>query len=152
MLRKRRLKAKGVVQVTFELPEEAGGEKVHLVGDFTDWQGRPMEQRKDGRWKTTVELEPGRSYQFRYLVDGDRWENDWEADDYVPGPFGDDNSVVRTPEFDAAAGTARKSSRKSTSKKSGRSPAGKSASAKKSEAKKTASKKTAPRKKPKKKG
>ncbi|MFS1165370.1 1,4-alpha-glucan branching protein, partial [Aeromonas salmonicida] len=23
------------------------------------------------------------------------YDNDWEADDYVPGPFGRDNSVVR---------------------------------------------------------
>ncbi|MGL5461233.1 MAG: isoamylase early set domain-containing protein, partial [Aeromonas veronii] len=23
------------------------------------------------------------------------YENDWAADDYVPGPFGRDNSVVR---------------------------------------------------------
>ena len=33
-----------------------------------------------------------------YLVqpDGETlYDNDWEADDYVPGPFGRDNSVVR---------------------------------------------------------
>jgi len=31
---------------------------------------------------------------FRYLVDGERWENDWAADAYVPNPFGGEDSVV----------------------------------------------------------
>jgi len=30
------------------------------------------------------------------LIDDERWENDWAADDYVPNGFGGDNSVVRT--------------------------------------------------------
>jgi 1,4-alpha-glucan branching enzyme len=97
MLRKRRRNEDGRVRVTFELPAEAGGEVVHLVGDFTDWQGQAMKRGKDGSWTTSVDLEPGRSYQFRYLVDGERWENDWQADRYVPGPFGSENSVVETP-------------------------------------------------------
>lgn len=97
MLRKSRRNAEGFVRVTFELPAEVGGEVVHLVGDFTDWQRRPMKRRDDGTWTTTVNLEPERSYEFRYLVDEERWENDWHADRYVPGPFGTDNSVVETP-------------------------------------------------------
>lgn len=147
MLRKRRMKAKGVVQVTFSLPGEAGGDVVHLVGDFTDWQGRPMEQRDDGTWKTTVELEPGRSYQFRYLVDGDRWENDWEADDYVAGPFGEDNSVVQTPELPAEAGGARstKPTKKATAKKSTKKATAKKSTAKKARAKKPKAKKATPK-------
>ena len=24
--------------------------------------------------------------QFRYLLDGSRWENDWAADKYIPAP------------------------------------------------------------------
>jgi hypothetical protein len=29
------------------------------------------------------------------LVDGERWENDWEADEYVPNEFsGEDSSVT----------------------------------------------------------
>jgi hypothetical protein len=44
----------------------------------------------------TLELAPGKAYQFRYLLDGDRWENDWRADRYVPNPYGGDNSVVLT--------------------------------------------------------
>ena len=36
-------------------------------------------------------------FQFRYLLDGCRWENDWKADKYIPAPFSNaDNSVVVT--------------------------------------------------------
>jgi hypothetical protein len=44
-----------------------------------------------------LELEPGREYPFRYLVNGEHWCNDWHADAYVPGDFGEDNCVVVTP-------------------------------------------------------
>ena len=26
----------------------------------------------------------GRTYRFRYLIDNERWENDWAADSYAP--------------------------------------------------------------------
>ena len=53
-----------------------------------------MTRRKDGSFRPTLELEPGRSYRFRYLLDGGGWENDWAADGYVPNEFGGDDSVV----------------------------------------------------------
>ena len=31
---------------------------------------------------------------YRYLVDGERWENDWAADTYAPNDYGGDDSVV----------------------------------------------------------
>jgi len=43
----------------------------------------------------TVELKPGREYQFGYLIDESKWVNDWNADKNVKSPYGDsDNSVV----------------------------------------------------------
>ena len=42
----------------------------------------------------TVDLDAGRAYRFRYLIDGQRWDNDWAADAYVPNDFGGDDSVV----------------------------------------------------------
>jgi hypothetical protein len=41
-----------------------------------------------------MSLEPGRRYRYRYLADGERWINDWAADDYQPNPYGGDDSVV----------------------------------------------------------
>ena len=54
-----------------------------------------MKKKKDGSFTAKVKLATGREYQYRYLLDGKRWENDWEADKYVPAPFSNtDNSVV----------------------------------------------------------
>ncbi len=52
--------------------------------------------RDDPTWHITLELDQGREYQFRYLVNGTDWHNDWHADKYVPNRFGSDNSVVVT--------------------------------------------------------
>jgi hypothetical protein len=41
-------------------------------------------------------LPKGRAYQFRYLVNGQDWQNDWHADQYALNKFGTDNSVVQT--------------------------------------------------------
>lgn len=94
-MRKQHLK-NGTCKVTFDLTAGAGVEDVHLCGEFNDWSptATPMTRRKDGTFRVTVALEPGRSYRFRYLLDGDRWENDWAADDYVPNEHGGDDSVV----------------------------------------------------------
>jgi hypothetical protein len=51
--------------------------------------------RKRG-FRVTLELEPGREYPFRYVVNGVHWCNDWHADTYVPNGLGEDNCVVRT--------------------------------------------------------
>jgi len=46
-------------------------------------------ERDDGScWQTSVALEPGRSYRYRYLINGGQWENAWTADGYVPNPYG----------------------------------------------------------------
>ena len=66
---------------------------------FNDWDNfaHPLKQgRSNDEWVVTLELDVGRAYQFRYLVNGVDWHNDWKADDYVPNPFGGDNSVVKT--------------------------------------------------------
>ena len=52
--------------------------------------------RRKSRYRVQVELEPGREYQFRYLVDGREWYNDPQADAYVPGGHGSENGVVTT--------------------------------------------------------
>jgi 1,4-alpha-glucan branching enzyme len=96
MLRKRRFTKDNVVKVTFDLPPETAQESVRVVGEFNQWEGTPLERQRDGTWRTTVALDPGREYQFRYLVDGERWLNEPSADHYVRNPYGEDNSVIRT--------------------------------------------------------
>jgi 1,4-alpha-glucan branching enzyme len=98
-LKKQYLKKSPVCKVTFQLPPEAARDagKVNIVGDFNGWDlyAIPLKKRKDGTFSVTLNLEPDREYQFRYLIDESTWENDWEADKYVPSPYGNaDNSVV----------------------------------------------------------
>lgn len=82
--------------MTFSLPAAVQGETVYLVGDFNKWDEKttPMKRQKDGSFTVTLELSKGSEYQFRYLVNGSEWHNDWQADRYVPNPFSGDNSVV----------------------------------------------------------
>ena len=84
-------------KVAFVLPKEAveNAETVAVLGDFNNWQnGVVLTKQKDGSFKTTVELEKGRSYEYRFLINGEKWENDWAAEAYNPTPFGNYNSVV----------------------------------------------------------
>jgi len=98
-LKKQFIKNKPVCKVTFHLSKEAvsKAKKVALVGDFNEWDENAtlMKKQKDGGFSVTLNLEQGREYQFRYLIDDSTWENDWCADKYVPSSLGDaDNSVV----------------------------------------------------------
>ena len=84
------------VAVTFRMPPLDGVVELFLCGDFNDWHtaGAPLELKPDGSWETTLELEAGRSYRFRYYDNQGRWHNDPEADSYVPNDFGSEDSVV----------------------------------------------------------
>jgi len=84
------------VVVIFTLPAVVQAESVALCGDFNDWSAdaTPLELGSDGYWRVAVALEPGRSYRYRYLINGKRWENAWDADGYVPNAYGGTDSVV----------------------------------------------------------
>jgi 1,4-alpha-glucan branching enzyme len=91
----------GKVLVTFSMPASIWADIIYLVGDFNGWDERAtLLRHTDAGWLATLELEPGQSYQYRYLVDGSQWHNDWHADGYAPNGHGGDNSVVTTPCFD----------------------------------------------------
>lgn len=97
MLNKKFLKSKSTCKVTFELPKSVEAKKAAVVGDFNDWDAtaNPLKKVKNV-WKTTLELEQGKEYQFRYFVNGEEWHNDEAADSYVPNQIDGDNSVVVT--------------------------------------------------------
>lgn len=99
-IRKQFLKSRPVCKVTFTIPESMrnGAEDAFVVGEFNQWStsATPMRRSKKGSFSATVELDKDRSYQFRYLLGRSRWENEPEADDVQPTPFGDShNSVIR---------------------------------------------------------
>ena len=99
-IRKQPLKSKSACKVTFKIPSPVSNsvKSAWVVGEFNGWSplATPMKRSKAGGFSATVELETGRDYQFRYLLGQSHWENDPEADDFVPTPFGDSqNSVIR---------------------------------------------------------
>ena len=96
MLKKSYSKTGRSCRVTFKLPAEVEAENVMLLGEFNEWNNdsHPMKQLKDGSFSLTVSLPAGQDYRFRYLLDGERWENDWEADAYLPNQYGTDDSLV----------------------------------------------------------
>lgn len=67
--------------------------KVQLVGDFTQWQERPINLQKenDGTWKATVILPPG-THQYKFVVDGN-WCDDPDCKQRSPNPFGGENMM-----------------------------------------------------------
>lgn len=83
-------------RVTFEIPAEVNAEKVNVVGDFNDWNqtSHELKKRKAGNFSTTISLQTGKEYRYRYLLDDERWENDWNADKYLPNEFGEEDSIV----------------------------------------------------------
>ncbi|MFH1980580.1 MAG: isoamylase early set domain-containing protein [Pseudomonadota bacterium] len=98
-IRKEFRKSKPVCKVTFNIPETVGNsaQEAHVVGEFNHWSpsATPMKRLKNGSFSAALELEKGRSYQFRYLLGESHWENEPDADDYLPTPFGDShNSVI----------------------------------------------------------
>jgi 1,4-alpha-glucan branching enzyme len=97
MIQKQQAKKKGSVRVTFELPSNMWAERVNLVGEFNDWDtaATPMSRsRSDANWKASMDLEAGKRYRFRYLVDGKEWLNDWHADDHIENPYGSYDSII----------------------------------------------------------
>lgn len=86
-------------RVKSELPVKAANNarEVFVVGDFNVWgkSAASMRKLKDGSFILTLELDANKEYQLRYLIGGECWENDRDADKYVSTPFGDcGNSVV----------------------------------------------------------
>ena len=82
--------------VTFYLPASVGAEKAVLCGDFNNWDisSKEMKKKKDGTFYTSMHLDAGRKYRYRYFLDDSRWENDWDAEEYLQNDHGTDDSVV----------------------------------------------------------
>ncbi len=99
-LSKKPLKSRPVCKVTFSLPSDMvnGAQSIALAGEFNGWSldTHPLKRKRDGTYAITVDLEPDHRYQFRYVIDGERWENDDSADAYVPNELGTENSVIHT--------------------------------------------------------
>jgi len=89
---------KPVCKVTFTVTKSITNSAncIHLDGDFNNWniENLPLKKVKNGSFSVTIELEKGKAYQFKYLVDGIGWLNEKEADLQVLNEFKTENSVI----------------------------------------------------------
>jgi len=71
-------------------------QSVHVVGTFNDWRPGSIaleDQDHDGVWRATVVL-PAGTYEYMFVVDGERWVPDHLAERLVADNFGRENSIV----------------------------------------------------------
>ena len=83
------------VSVHFEI-HAPDADRVELVGTFTDWQiGQILLTGPDasGHWTTDVELPSGR-YEYSFLVNGQQWVTDPNAEVRRNDGFGRKNAVI----------------------------------------------------------
>lgn len=96
MLTKSYAKNGKTCKVTFKVDAALGAQSGAVLGEFNDWQGEkhPLTKRKDGSLTTTISLEAGKEYRFRYLLDGANWLNDEAPDAFAPNRYGGQDCVV----------------------------------------------------------
>ncbi|HEX4257592.1 MAG TPA: hypothetical protein VH089_21040 [Streptosporangiaceae bacterium] len=87
--------AERTVDVVFSLPAETRADRVALCGEFNDWsmESISLVRGDDRAWRVTVPLVPG-TYRYKFLLDGETWENGTDADRYEENAYGTQDSVI----------------------------------------------------------
>lgn len=86
---------KTICKVRLQIPAEWAEKEAAVVGDFNNWDPAANKlEKKNGGWETVLRLKPETEYKFRYFLDGERWENDDEADRYETNEYGSQDSVL----------------------------------------------------------
>jgi len=85
----------GGVRFTVEAPD---AETVHLAGEFNAWdpEATPMsDEDGDGVWEVVVDLQTGRTYQYKFVIDGGaEWRPDPDNQERVDDNYGGENTVM----------------------------------------------------------
>lgn len=68
---------------------------VVVVGEFNNWslERHPLQQRDRETWHITLQLPPG-TYQYKFVIDGTRWEEDAHNPKRALNEFGTTNSIL----------------------------------------------------------
>ncbi|SOE20653.1 Predicted 5' DNA nuclease, flap endonuclease-1-like, helix-3-turn-helix (H3TH) domain [Spirosomataceae bacterium TFI 002] len=115
-------------KVDFILPSEIVGEATSglLLGEFNNWDynfGFPLKKQKDGSLKTTISLDAGGRFEYRYLLNDGRWVNDSNADQYVHiSKYQIENCVIAVPAAKATATKKVAAPKKTTAPKKAAAP------------------------------
>ncbi|MBN2737723.1 MAG: hypothetical protein JXR70_12135 [Spirochaetales bacterium] len=80
-----------IVCFTLYAPEAS---TVSLVGDFTDWHPLELDLDQQGNWIKSIGLKPEQSYLYNFLINGQTWIPDPQADMNIDDGFGGKNSVI----------------------------------------------------------
>ena len=82
---------KAIIEFKITVPQARA---VALAGTFNGWDPSRTLLRNEGGglWRVFLAVGPGQ-YEYRYVVDG-RWQDDPNAKESVPNPFGGRNSVL----------------------------------------------------------
>ena len=94
-IKKQYLKSKPVCKVTFQVTAKES-DNASVVGDFNKWntETTPLKKLKNGTFKVVVPFESGKSYEFKYVVDGN-YINEENADSFKWNSYANsENSVL----------------------------------------------------------
>ncbi len=80
------------VGISFAAPEARA---VSVVGEFNEWRQdrHPLKQKDAETWHITLQLPPG-TYQYKFVIDGTRWEEDRQNPKRTANEFGTTNSIL----------------------------------------------------------
>src|SRR5688572_3797075 len=84
-----------VIYVQFAFADQSA-KSVTIAGDFNDWDAEETPLRDsdgDGVWTGLIALRPG-MHKYMFVVNGERWVTDPEAESYVDDGFGMRNAVI----------------------------------------------------------
>lgn len=105
-------------KVTFKISVEAaqGANEINLLCDHNSWDPVAMTKNKNGTFSVTADINKDenlkKTYQYRYQYimpdNSEKYDNDWEAELYIPNPFNGDNSAFTIPEPSAELTTESK--------------------------------------------
>ncbi|MCZ6518376.1 MAG: isoamylase early set domain-containing protein [Actinobacteria bacterium] len=98
MIKKTRAQSTGKVKVTFVLPSDHPPGPASVVGEFNGWNpySNPFKRRSNKSYSTSVELDSGQRYRFRYLAAGGHWFDDDDVEEHELDLYGERNGIVRT--------------------------------------------------------
>jgi 1,4-alpha-glucan branching enzyme len=93
MITKTYFKTKDHCKVKFSFTEAA--ETVAVLGLNNDWETSiTLSKRKDGTFSCEVNLPKDSAHEFKYLVNGIKWQNESMADAEVENVYGGTNSKI----------------------------------------------------------
>lgn len=87
------------VKITFQVRTSLSAKTAELLGDFTNWQERPIKMKKvmDGLFEVKVRFKEPNTHQYKFRID-DQWKenlNDGSpSNGTVPNPFGTRNYFI----------------------------------------------------------